>query len=66
MILLSIGSDTHKNCSTLNWLVAKMTVGISHTDNCSAKIFIGCYLELKLNLAKTQGRIYCLNVIVIS
>ena len=50
-------SDPHKNCRTLNRLVAKLTVGISQTDNCSAKIFIGCYLELKLNLANTQGKI---------
>ena len=57
--------DPHKNCSTLNWLVAKMTVGISRGYNCSAKIFIVCDLEFKLNFANTQGRIeICLNVTV--
>ena len=47
----------HKNCSTLNKLVAKLTVGISQGNNCQANIFIGCYLEFKLNLTNMQSRI---------
>ena len=42
--------------STWNRIVAKVTVGISRSDNSSAKIFIGCYLEFKLNLVNTEGR----------
>ena len=47
----------HNNCSTLKRLVAKITVGISRGGNCSAKIFIGCYLKFKLNLANTQSTV---------
>ena len=32
-------------------------VGISWDDNCSADIFIGCYLEFKMNFKHMQGRI---------
>ena len=37
--------------------MAKITVEIFQGDICSDKIFIGFYLEFKLNLANTQGRI---------
>ena len=57
--------DPRKNCSTLSRLVAKIMVGISQGDNCSANTFIGWHLEFKLNLADTQGRIQIwLNVTV--
>ena len=52
-LMLLLSSDPRNNHSTLKRLVAK----ISQADNCSAKIFIGGYLEFKLNLANKRGRI---------
>ena len=51
-----LSNGPHKNCSTSNRLVAKITIGISRGDNCLANIFIGYYLESKLNRANKQGR----------
>ena len=45
-----LSSDPHKNCSTLNRLVVDISVGISRGNNYPVKIFVGNYLEFKLNL----------------